>query len=83
MLARKITTSSAKCSKTTTKSAILSRSFCNTEEVKDIIEIERIFQTNMLEVRKFEKLLLSFTKQQYTENLQIIDECVRKIVEEK
>lgn len=63
--------------------AILSRSFCNTEEVKDIIEIERIFQTNMLEVRKFEKLLLSFTKQQYTENLQIIDECVRKIVEEK
>lgn len=63
--------------------AILSRSFCNTEEVKDLQMIESIFQTNILEVRKFEKTLLNFTKQQYAENLKMIDECVRKIIKDK
>ncbi len=63
--------------------AILSRSFCNIEEVKDLQEIELIFRTNILEVREFEKALSNFTRQQYAENLQMIDECVRKIVKEK
>ena len=63
--------------------AILSRSFCNAEEVQDIQEIEHIFRTNILEIREYEKKLSSFTKQQYAENLRMIVECVQKIVKDR
>ncbi len=63
--------------------AILSRSFCNAEEVKDLQEIERIFRTNIMEIYDFEKKLLGFTKQQYADNLRMIDECIEEILKDK
>lgn len=63
--------------------AILSRSFCNTDLVTDINEIETIFSTNMRNLREFEKTLDCTTEEQYKTNTEFVAECVAKIVEAK
>lgn len=59
---------------------ILSRSFCNTEAVTDIKEIEEIFNKNMIALRKYESTLNSVSCDQYVENKKEIECCVKDIV---
>ena len=60
---------------------ILSRSFCNTEEIKDVTAIERIFADNMIRLREYEKTLVQKTADEYECNKQAVQECVAQIVE--
>lgn len=60
--------------------AILSRSFCNSDSVSNLAEIEEIFKTNMTSLREYEKSLVSTTDDEFAENKRKIDECVEKIV---
>lgn len=60
--------------------AILSRSFCNTEIVKDVNAIERIFSENMKILRKYEATLADKTAEDYKANQIRVAECVKNIV---
>ena len=59
--------------------AILSRSFCNAEEIKNIAKIEDLFSENMQYLRQFEALLPSFTEQEFAENTEYISKMVNQI----
>ena len=61
--------------------AILSRSFCNTDEVKDIRKVESIFSENMAKLRSYENSLFNKTKAEYTENTESVKKCVAQIAE--
>lgn len=61
--------------------AILSRSFCNAEEIKDIREIESIFSENMMRLRDYEKSLGQKTIDDYRKNTESVKKCVAQIVE--
>jgi len=58
--------------------AILSRSFCDYTKIKDITEIERVFNENMFKLRKYEEYIQSVSQ----EELLINKENVRLLVEE-
>lgn len=60
--------------------AILSRSFCNTEEVKDINTIETIFSANIARLREYENSLAYKSDYEYGENTKAVRDCVAKIV---
>ena len=60
--------------------AILSRSFCNTEENEDIQSIEEIFDTNMIALREYEKTLPYKTEYDFIENKKNVEHCVKGIV---
>lgn len=59
---------------------ILSRSFCNEKQVKDLSEIERIFAENTDKLRTFEKELLNITAEEFESNRIEVQKCVEKIV---
>jgi hypothetical protein len=59
---------------------ILSRSFCNAEELKDISSIEETFYKGMASLRAFEKSLFDKTESEYIENAKAIKNCVNEIV---
>lgn len=59
---------------------ILSRSFCNTDEICDLAEIQTIFAINIEKLRSYEASLSSKTKEDYIENKQAVAECVNMIV---
>lgn len=61
--------------------AILSRSFCNIEEIRDIQEVETIFSENMTKLRSYENSLLQKTETEYRENAESVKKCVAQIVE--
>ena len=61
--------------------AILSRSFCNSDEVKDIDEIENLFSKNIKELRKFEEDVSHFSPDKFILNKQILENDIAKIVE--
>lgn len=63
--------------------AILSRSFCNTEEIKDLQSIESIFAENMSRLRECEKGLLGTSKGDFENNRKAIQQRVSEIVREK
>ncbi len=60
--------------------AILSRSFCNTNEIDDIDQIEKIFKENMANLREYEDSLIYTTQEDYTKNKQAVKHCVTEIV---
>lgn len=60
--------------------AILSRSFCNTEEITDISEIEKFFAENMAQLRKYEATLKNAEETALLENANSIKQCVAEIV---
>lgn len=60
--------------------AILSRSFCNTEVIKDINEIEKIFSKNLLTLRAYEETLANKTEKDFQDNLNAIKNCIDEIV---
>ncbi len=59
---------------------ILSRSFCNTAEVKDIDQIEKIFTENMTQLRGYEGTLSGKTPEEYAQNTRAVKDCVAQIV---
>lgn len=60
--------------------AILSRSFCNTDEVENITNIENIFSDNMKKLRDFELTLANMDEAVFAENRKMVISCVNQIV---
>jgi len=60
--------------------AILSRSFCNADEIDDINEIDKLFCQNMKKLRDFEAALSSMSDNDFALNTLNVEQCVAKIV---
>ena len=60
--------------------AILSRSFCNTEEITEIAEIEKVFAENMAQLREYEAVLTNAEETALLENANSIKQCVAEII---
>ena len=63
--------------------AILSRSFCNAEEIKDLKKIEVIFAENMARLRDCERDFTTTTEEDFEENRKAVKRCVADIVSRK
>ena len=61
--------------------AILSRSFCNTDKIKDLDEIEKLFNDGVNEIRDMETRLKNYTQEQFLENKEKVTKIVNEIVE--
>lgn len=61
--------------------AILSRTFCNTEEITDIREIERIFSGKISVFREYESKMDVMTKSDFIKNTEEIKNLVKDIVD--
>lgn len=59
---------------------ILSRSFCNTDEITDIASVETIFSENMTLLRAYEKSLTNKSDLEYRENTKEVKRSVDMIV---
>lgn len=62
---------------------ILSRSFCNADEVKDLDTIEKLFKISIKELKDFEDYVSHVGEEKYLENLREIINCVNQIVKGK
>lgn len=62
--------------------AILSRSFCNANKIKDIRELKEVFETGVLEIRSYENSLKDKNISYFIENKQFVKEKVSQIVQE-
>ena len=60
--------------------AILSRSFCDTSKIKDIDEIESIFQNGLKEIRDFEQFLTQQSEPYFEANHQEVIKKVNEII---
>lgn len=63
--------------------AILSRSFCNVEEIKDLKTIEVIFAENMARLRDCERDFTTTTEEDFEENRKAVKRKVAEIVAKK
>lgn len=63
--------------------AILSRSFCNAEEIKDLKKIEVIFAENMARLRDCERDFTTTTEEDFEENRKAVKRKVADIVAKK
>lgn len=59
---------------------ILSRSFCNTDEIADIASVETIFSENMTLLRAYENSLINKSDLEYIENAEVVKRSVDMIV---
>ncbi len=60
---------------------ILSRSFCNVDEIGDINAIERIFSENIARLKEYEATLAYKSEAEYLKNKQAVKCCVAEIVD--
>jgi len=60
---------------------ILSRSFCNVEQCKDITEVEQCFRENMLSLREYEKYCYNIDESTMQANRLAVVKAVEQIVE--
>lgn len=60
---------------------ILSRSFCNAAEIKELTQIEATFARNMKALRDFEKRMPLVGTEDYENNIASVRECVNMIVQ--
>lgn len=60
---------------------ILSRSFCNTDKITDLAEIENIFINGVADVRRVEEEAHGWTAEQFEANRLKVCECVRQIIQ--
>lgn len=60
--------------------AILCRSFCNTDVVTELDEIDRLFCQNMKTLREYEACVQGMSKEAFTENKGAVAESVERIV---
>ena len=67
--------------------AILSRTFCDNAKIESIEEIDRVFRTNMSELRDFEKYAAEATDEVFSHNrkelIAAVDQVVAKVRERK
>lgn len=63
--------------------AILSRSFCNTDLISDLSEVENIFRNNMQSLREYEEAVSTMTDSKFISNQAEIEKIVEKIVKMK
>lgn len=63
--------------------AILSRSFCNAEEIGDLKKIEVIFAENIARLRDCEREYTSLTEEEFERNRKAVKRCVEEIVSKK
>lgn len=61
--------------------AILSRSFCNVDQLDSIEEIDRLFSENMRKLRAYEEYAANATEEDYLENKEEVIKCVEDIIE--
>ena len=59
---------------------ILSRSFCNTERIADLGEIQRIFTEGVEDIRRVEQNCAAWSQEQFYENHRRVCACVEEIV---
>lgn len=64
-------------------SVILSRSFCNTDQITDRKEIEKIFREGVREIREVEEECTNWTEDQFMENRARLRDGVDRIVAKK
>lgn len=60
--------------------AILSRSFCNTDEIDDLSQIKFIFDNGLKEIRDFESLCNASNNESFFENQQALKLKIKKLV---
>lgn len=63
--------------------AILSRSFCNADEISDIKEIEAVFAKNMRALKNYENSIDMDNEELFLKNKDDIRECVERILASK
>lgn len=63
--------------------AILSRKFCDTNLIKDINEIEKIFATNVKQLREFEKKIATFSNEKMLESKKVLNAKIQDVVNRK
>ena len=63
--------------------AILSRSFCNTDLISDLSEVENVFRNNMWSLREYEDAVSKMPDSELVSNQAEIEEIVEKIVKIK
>jgi len=63
--------------------AILSRSFCNTDEIKELTEIEQVFSQNMKRLREYEESISFVSYDEMSSNKEEVKRLVQKIVDKK
>ena len=61
--------------------AILSRSFCNTDKITNLDEIDSVFKINMQSLRSFEKSMSVFSQNDFLKNKNEVIEDVEAIVQ--
>lgn len=61
--------------------AILSRSFCNGVDLRDIDKVDVAFGHNMKELRKYERSIEKFDRSMFEENKRILEENVRDVIQ--
>lgn len=61
--------------------AILSRSFCNANSMKQTKEIEKLFVKGVQSIRNWEKEVIKFSEMDFQKNRQILQNKVNEIVE--
>ena len=60
---------------------ILSRSFCNAEEIANMAEVELLFERNVKKMRDFEQTVEKYTQKEFADNKKATEQCVADIVE--
>jgi len=60
--------------------AILSRTFCDNAKIDSIEEIDRVFKTNMAELRKFEEYAAEATEEIHKRNREELVDAVNQVV---
>lgn len=67
--------------------AILSRTFCDNAKIDSVEEIDRVFRTNMAELREFERFAMEATDQMFKDNrkelIKDVEQVVAKVRERK
>ncbi len=63
--------------------AILSRSFCNADEIKELTEIEQVFSQNIKRLREYEESISSVSCDEMNSNKEEVKQLVQKIVDKK
>lgn len=62
------------------KRVILSRSFCNSEEITSVDEVEKVFKQNLAKLREFENYASSADSSVFAENKKEVKKCIEKII---
>ena len=62
------------------KRVILSRSFCNSEEITSVDEVEKVFKQNLAKLREFENYASSADSSVFAENKKKVKKCIEKII---